>query len=86
MKYKFQAEIVNRILSVAARRQWSMGTRRRGGSDATNVCVLDPFATWEVHKNELLSSLIALPRTWLGRQGMPLGGEGAGGAMLWKVT
>lgn len=85
MKYTFQAEIVNRILSVAARRQWSTGNLVQGGTDATNVCVLDPFATWEVHKNELLSSLIALPRTRLGRQGMPLGGEGDG-AMLGKVT
>lgn len=89
MASNFQAEIVNRILSVAASQQWSMGNWKRAGTDATNMfpCV-DPFATWEVHKNELLSSYRRAKDTVGSTGDAPWSEEGGGwsGAMLWKVT
>lgn len=44
------------------------------GTNATRcvcvcACVSDPFATWEVHKNELLSSYRFGKDTGAGRQG-----------------
>lgn len=85
MKYKFQAQIVNRILRVVlAVDNGLWGTRDRRATRCVCVCacVLDPFATWEVHKNELLSSY----RFVKDARGMSTGAPGDLGAMLWKVT
>lgn len=72
MKYKFKAQIVNRILRVDGNRQWSLGDKgqtRHVVCVCACACVLDPFATWEVHKKELLSSYRFAKDTGAGRQG-----------------
>lgn len=70
MKYKFKAQIVNRILRVDGNRQWSLGDKGQTRHVVcVCACVLDPFATWEVHKNELLSSYRFAKDAGAGRQG-----------------